>query len=393
MSEDPFPDDENTQSQDAPEKARPRTLGLGGFVVELILPTVLSGAALLAAARYLPWWNLRGRVGIWSFGLLLLISSLILSIWIDSRTLAGRRRDGKSRTLNRADARSRLVKFILGGIALPLGLFVAANLVKLPDRRTPMAVAAQLTERPPDVSREEQIGAAVLGARQSAVKVAGIAALEAARSQGGLDQLFRILSRDPAMARGGTESQALSKALAAYGKLAAPRLIERLSAAVQDLPALPLSGVDDFDLYVDPGFEALRNDMAARSLDPARKAEALALLQEAAAESKRRLAAAIPADESRSARSGIAHLVLGTFLSMSPGEADLVLPVARKMAADESGAPGLRGQALLLVGRLGGKDDLDLLYQQLGSPSPLVQARALQAIPILAARSGQAGGK
>jgi len=43
----------------------------------------------------------------------------------------------------------------------------------------------------------------------------------------------------------------------------------------------------------------------------------------------------------------------------------------------------VRGQALLLVGRAGEKEDLDTLYGYLESPSPLLQARAMQAIAAL----------
>ena len=53
----------------------------------------------------------------------------------------------------------------------------------------------------------------------------------------------------------------------------------------------------------------------------------------------------------------------------------------------------MRGQALLLIAKLGGKDDLEGLYAYLESPSALLQARAMQAIgalhsKVIAAPSG-----
>ena len=81
-----------------------------------------------------------------------------------------------------------------------------------------------------------------------------------------------------------------------------------------------------------------------------------------------------------------------TFLEMSPGEAADLLPFGRKVAVDAVCSDSVRAEALLLVARLGGKDDLDFLYEQLASPSPLVQARALQAIAALSARLGQGNG-
>jgi len=80
-----------------------------------------------------------------------------------------------------------------------------------------------------------------------------------------------------------------------------------------------------------------------------------------------------------------------TLLEMSLGEATDLLAFARQVAADARCSDGVRGQALLLVARLGGKGDLDLLYEQLSSPSPLLQTRALQAIAALNARLASGG--
>jgi hypothetical protein len=43
----------------------------------------------------------------------------------------------------------------------------------------------------------------------------------------------------------------------------------------------------------------------------------------------------------------------------------------------------VRGQALQLTAKLGGKDDLDGLYAYLESPSALLQAHAMRAIAAL----------
>ncbi len=193
---------ESRESQEPPARTRVETIGLVGLAVELLLPASLSAALLLFAATYLPWWNLRGRLGIGVFGVLLVALSFVLSVWVDARTLRGRRLAGKSQLLNRADPKSRLVKFVLGGLVIPVAAFAAANLMRLPDRRTPMALAAQLAVRTPVASRESQLASAVIHARGAAGKVAGISALQASGSPAALNQLFRIAAEDPVVSKG-----------------------------------------------------------------------------------------------------------------------------------------------------------------------------------------------
>ena len=48
-----------------------------------------------------------------------------------------------------------------------------------------------------------------------------------------------------------------------------------------------------------------------------------------------------------------------------------LLAFARATAADDTWSDAVRGQALLLVAKAGGKEDLDTLYGYLDSPSPL----------------------
>ena len=60
-----------------------------------------------------------------------------------------------------------------------------------------------------------------------------------------------------------------------------------------------------------------------------------------------------------------------------------VLAFAQRTAADAAWSDAIRGQALLLIGKMGGKDDLEGLYGYLENPSLLLQARGMQAIAAL----------
>ncbi len=63
-----------------------------------------------------------------------------------------------------------------------------------------------------------------------------------------------------------------------------------------------------------------------------------------------------------------------------------MLAFARQTAADERWSDSIRGQALLLTAKLGGKDEREGLYAYLDNSSALLQAYALRALASLEAK-------
>ena len=360
-----------------------RTFGLVGLLVELVLPGALSAAFLLVMASYTRNWDLHGSVGLGIFAVLLVALSLFVSLRVDAFTLARRQESGKRQLLNRADARSRLVKFVLGGVAIPIAAFAAANRLELPNHQTPMSMAIQFRLARPELDPAEQLGNAVRRAQGPAVRVQGILALQALGSDQALDQLLRLLREDPAALKDDSEYQALSKALASYKAQAKAKLLQRFAqvspSASRGAAALP---GDVFERYFSVGFEGLKSEINGGSGDPAMQARGLERLQAAQAELKQALTqvetGVPPAESSR-----LPGLVLQTLLQMDLQKDAVLLAFARRTAADAAWSDAVRGQALLLIAKLGGKDDLEGLYSYLESPSPLLQARAMQAIAAL----------
>jgi hypothetical protein len=70
-----------------------------------------------------------------------------------------------------------------------------------------------------------------------------------------------------------------------------------------------------------------------------------------------------------------------------------LLRFARQTGADAEWSDGVCGQALLLIAKLTGKDDLDGLYPYLESPRPQLQARGMQAIAELQLKLAASGTK
>ena len=368
-----------------------RTLGLAGLLLELVLPVVLSAAVLLIAARYIRVWDLHTSIGLAVFGVLLVAVSLLLSMCIDVTTLARRQRRGKRQLLNRADAVSRLVKFILGGLVIPIAAFVAANRIKLPNQTTPMSLAIEAGLSPGRPAPAELVGGAVRRATDPAVKVQGIIALQAMNSTEALDQLFRIVADDPTALRDEGVSQVLSKALASFGARAATELVGRLE---QVSPALrkgaPAPGHDVFDRYFASAFEGLAREINGQATDPTMQAATLARLEAAERDLKLALKEIHSGPVAGAAGNGLPAFVMQTFLQMNDKKDAALLAFARRTAADTGWSDAVRGQALLLIAKLGGKDDLDGLYPFLNLPSPLLQTRAMQAIAAVEARMATA---
>jgi hypothetical protein len=383
--------DHSRETAKQPARRGAMRLGLVGFLVELVLPTALAGALLLVAASHLPLWDLRTTPGLVVFGVLLVAASVFLSIKVDGLTLARRRKAGASQLLNRAGPWSRLVKFILAGVVIPVAALVAANRVELPGHRTPMALAIAASAPAPEISGERQ-PAAVLRASDPAAKVEGIRALRAAATPAALEELLRIADVDPAALTGGPVSLALARALASFGAQAAPKLLQRLAEfgpAARKAAAAP-GGL--FERCLSPGFDAAKHEVNARPLDPAARAAVLARLQASEDAAESALRTAEPGGAASGERSGLPALVMQALLAMNVKQDAGVLAFARATAADAGWSDGVRGEALLLVAKLGGKDDLPGLFAFLDDPSALVRARAMQAIAELEEKLAPAGG-
>jgi hypothetical protein len=368
-------------------------LGLTGLVIELLLPTALSAALLLVVAGHVSFWDLRTVVGLVIFGVLLVATSFFLSVRIDLITLRRRRKRGKTQLLNRADARSRLVKFILGGALVPIATLVAAVRVELPGRTTLMSLAIQAETAKPAPSGAARIGSAVLHAQGAAVRVAGIRALQAMGSGAALDQLLDILTGDPAVLDDGGAYQALVDALASYGARAVPRLLQlfrHVPASERRNAAVPPGWF--FERYFARPFEEARSEIAEHRWSADARDAALARLQ-AARESLEQELGQLEGVAGATGASGVPALVMQAILAMHVDQEPGLLAFARETAADTSWPDAIRGQACLLIAKLGGQDDLNSLFAYVDDRSPVLQACAMQAVAQLQSKVSAAAEK
>lgn len=363
------------------EPAPVKKLGLVGLAVELLLPCAVAGAALVVLARRIPAWDLRTRAGLITFGVLLVVASVALSIRLDAFTLSRRRAWGRRQLFNRADSRSRLVKWVLAGIVIPLAAFFAATRLELPDHRTPMTVALEM-RLPAQVGRAEQVLNAARRAGSPAVWVPAIHALQGLASDDALQQLLRILDEEPSVLKDGGASRALSTALASYGAPAGAALRQRLEA----LPAAARKAgapapEDPYGPCLSAGLAGLESRIA-RTVDPQAREARLNRLHVARAE----LEEVVREDAGGAAGRGLAPFVMETLLQLGVTEDGDLLGFARQTAADTSWSDDVRAQALMVMAKLGGKPEVDELFVYLDNPSATLRAGALEAIAALQTR-------
>lgn len=335
----------------------------------------LSAALLLALVAYTPRWDLRAPVGLAIFGVLLGVLSLFFSLWLDTLTRGRRRRDGKRRLLNRPGPQWRLAKVVLGGVVIPILALSAANLVQLNDHQTPMtlaslAVRSRLGRH--ELDRAGLLGDAVLRSRSPSAKVQGILALQGVGTVEALDQLLRVLHDDPTALADTREYEALSTALASFGVPARTKLLRMLA----DVP--PGARKNACAPSGDPLAHEL-TDATPNRAPAAREGTAPAELASPASPVE-------PGDASGRSLAVLPSFAMQTFLKLASSEDGELLAFARQTAADSGWSDPVRGQALQLIAKLGGKDDLDGLYGYLENSSALLQANAMRAIATLQAR-------
>ncbi len=106
---------------------------LAGFLLELIIPSFVALALLYYLSGVVNLWTLDRNLALVIAIVFLVVVCLILSYAIDA-FLRGLRRGppatGKKRA---AQYRLRLIRFVLGGLLIPLGLMAAANFSMLPN--------------------------------------------------------------------------------------------------------------------------------------------------------------------------------------------------------------------------------------------------------------------
>jgi hypothetical protein len=379
----------STQSTPSGEKEAGPPAGaflssLGLLTLEIILPAVLSAGALWFLFRNFNLWQLNRALALVLFPLALVVMSSMLAIFLD--TITSKKRKGyRKQGVNFGTGEfTRLVKLAVAGVFLPLALFIAAIFVKNPVGGTAMDLFILMSRPPLRNTPADTIASVVLRADNPSIKTLGIQALAGFHSPEGLTELIRLFNEDNECLRNAWLFQTLSKAIASYGIQAKEPLIAAFNKIALSSRGSSIGMSDDvFARYFAGSFESLKSEVKNQNPGLTDQEEQLAQIDAAEGQLKKTLVD-IRAQPLKAAIGDLRlDFVLRTFLGMNLSQDASILQFVKTVTADARYPATVRGSALLLIGKLGGKDEFGVLYPYLQADNEFLKARALEAIVAL----------
>lgn len=379
------------KSDKKPSTRRPTFGAVVGAVLlmllEIILPAIIGGVAAWFLFYYFRLWqSINHSTGSILFGGVIVAVALLLALLWDS---IGRplRKSVRSKGVKfTTSPMARLMKLLLGGLIVPLLLVAGANLLIIPMRGTAMQMIITAASQPAKLTPQDEVAAIAQNASDPSTRILGIQVLQGYHSTDALTQLIKLIDDRSVYSDAGV-TDALMKAIAAYGadaKLPLFNAFRSIDPAAAGASAP--SGSDLYTRYFAQSFDSLKGDITSNTPDAATREARLAALQAAQAQLKQNLTAMQLKQPKTGAGDPRLDFILKTLLATDIKEDGDLLAFARTTALDTRYSNVVRGDALLLVGKLGGKDDLDAIYPYLKSSDDLLQARALQAITLLQAK-------
>ncbi len=382
----------------APPKAKPTAGGvitaLGIMLLEIILPALAAGGVLLWLFGGYNLWQIGRTTALVIFAIAMVVIAFMMAIGLDTLTAPFRGSKRMKPIRFARDPRTRVVKLALGGILLPLLLFGAANVVYHPTHGTVMNYLIAAAVPPVKLTPPDEVGAIALKSENPSTKLLSIQVLAGFHSTEALNQLVRLANEDTGAVTDPGVSGALAKAIAGYGITARDPLLASFKNIDPQQPG-SASGVsgDLYDRYFSQSFASLQNEINQSTADQAARDAELAQVQAAEAQLKNALDNVKFQPSEAAGGDPRLDFIMQTFLAMDVKQDADLLTFARNTAADMRYSSQVRGDALLLVGKLGEQKDLDLMYSYLKSSDELLLTRALQAISALQTRLAAGGGK
>jgi hypothetical protein len=271
---------------------------------------------------------------------------------------------------------------VAGGLIIPIGLLTAANLLFIAPGESYMTRVINMSlNQNVDVSMV-QLGSVVANSKDPYTKIQGIKAIEAIHSSQGLEQLINVLNNDPSALTNWQVSDVLSQAIASYGVDAKPGLMTAFQAHLKTTEAANYP-TDLYDRYFAQSIASIQAQINAEPLDTKTKQSQLQQIAGLASQMQTELNNLQSASLQASGADPVLSFVLTTFNQMNITSDVDIYSLARTTTSDATLPESIRGEALLVMAKLGSKDDLTFFYQYLQDNSEVIKADALQSITIL----------
>ena len=355
---------------------------IASFLLEVIIPTVVALILLYVLSGTVNLWSLDRNLALIIAIVFLVVVCLILSYVIDTFLRNLRRTPPVTGKKRAAQYRMRLIKFVLGGLIIPLGVMAAANFSQLPGGGSLMDYYVRTIQTRLTTTPTSQIGDAILSSTNPATKIQGMKALEAIHTTDALDQLLRVVSSDPSVLKDAGEYTALTEAVASYGVDAKLKLLDIFGKLPLDTgKSSTLSGDDLYTRYFSLPVTALRSEINAQTSDSTARQSQLSQVDGLVSNMKSSLVGI------QSPATGPSFttqdFILDTLMQMDIKNDGDLKTFGRLTAANTTYSDEIRGKAILLIAKYGDKVDMGLLYPFLDGSDDYLKAKALEGITDL----------
>lgn len=364
----------------APRKKVSQWPGMRLLVLEILLPIVLSAAAVWGLFTGLNIWQLEPSSAPILFSVAVAAIALFFSLLIDSLLAPIRKRSRARGVKFGSGPRLRLLKIALGGLIIPIGLAAAVHFVHLPARGTVIAELSSISQRPVITAPPAEVGSFAQQSRNPATQILSIQVLRGFHSDEAFAQLIQLAGPNSPALENAAVAHELSLAIANYGAAAKAPLLEIFRSIDPAQSTANGSTTDWYARYFAQAFANLSAEIRANTSADEDLTAKMAQIKAAQTQVKTSLGEIEAPPNPPTYDGARLDFILQTFQFMDLTQEPDLLAFAKTTAADARYSPAIRGDALLLIGKFGSADDLTVLFPYLKTDDSLLQTRALQAM-------------
>ena len=340
-------------------------------------------------------WKFDFNIFLVSYGITILVFALLFSfVMVNIPEWVGIIEDKpkKNKSIPRGQ---KILRIIIGGFIIPILFSLIATLVPVQGKETAATLFYRSIKSQPEYLFIEKIGDSVINSHSVDTKVAGINTLMSIHTEEAMEQLIRILDSTGCRFEEWAApdyylfSDSISEAFASFGLEAIDPLLvifNRCDVLITGNPSEMTS--DIFSIYFEKSFDDLveqLNDDG--SLSSSEKEDVLKQLNTIELQLTIDL---LDLERETSLNGGfkvtetILDLILETFNQMEDLEkVSSIYDLSRRIAADLSYGSSTRSKAIILMAKLGSRDDIGILLTYLEGDNEVIKKTALEAISIL----------
>lgn len=358
----------------------------GSLLIEFTIPVFVGFIGWYLLADVLALWRLNRFLILLIFLTVVpgisLVANIALRAFIDWSKQTFKQDQRKPGTKG-----GRLLKTIIAGIIIPIVLSIAANLIPVSkDEDTFLTLALRRMMFSDDYPFIPTIGEVIITANSNETKLEGLKTLDIIHTDLVLDEFFKIFDKDRSSLKDYDIYEEMRDGIASYDVEARDRLLQLFFQSDEFAGETPRGlSPNLYEKFFEQSFNRFREEIENNVLDPQTRNHQLLLLDQVEVE-MRSVLSEIERDKIfGEGGDPTLDFVLDTFIAMKRIEDDTELYfLAKNVAIDHTYATGTRARAILLLAKLGDRDDFPLLVSVLESnEDEILKQAALKGIGII----------